>query len=45
MRHAKFGEGIVLKYEGSGANARIQVNFNDVGAKWLVAAYANLQTL
>jgi len=45
VRHAKFGEGIVLKYEGSGANARIQVNFNDVGAKWLVAAYANLQTL
>jgi len=45
VHHAKFGEGIVLKYEGSGDSARIQVNFNDAGAKWLVAAYANLQAL
>jgi DNA helicase-2/ATP-dependent DNA helicase PcrA len=43
VRHAKFGEGVVLKYEGSGPNARIQVNFPDAGSKWLVAGYANLQ--
>mgnify|MGYP001203880236 FL=1 len=43
VQHAKFGEGVVLKYEGSGPNARVQVNFTDVGSKWLVAAYANLQ--
>jgi DNA helicase-2/ATP-dependent DNA helicase PcrA len=41
--HAKFGEGVVLNYEGHGPNARIQVNFNDVGSKWLVVAYANLE--
>jgi len=41
--HAKFGEGVVLNYEGSGAQSRIQVNFADVGSKWLVVAYANLQ--
>ncbi|HKJ94940.1 MAG TPA: DNA helicase II [Gammaproteobacteria bacterium] len=41
--HAKFGEGVVLNYEGRGAGARVQVNFTDAGEKWLVAAYANLQ--
>ncbi len=43
VRHSRFGEGVVLDCEGAGPNARIQVNFNDVGAKWLVAAYANLE--
>jgi len=41
--HAKFGEGIVLNFEGQGSHARVQVNFNDAGSKWLVVAYANLQ--
>jgi len=41
--HAKFGEGVILNLEGSGSNTRIQVNFEQVGSKWLVAAYANLQ--
>ncbi|WP_076417442.1 DNA helicase II [Colwellia sp. UCD-KL20] len=45
VMHAKFGEGVVLNYEGSGAQSRIQVNFADVGSKWLVVAYANLQAL
>lgn len=40
--HPKFGEGVVLDCEGRGSNARIQVNFNSVGTKWLVMAYANL---
>lgn len=41
--HAKFGTGIVTDIEGSGAHARVQVNFDDAGSKWLVLAYANLQ--
>jgi len=45
VTHAKFGEGVVLNYEGSGAQSRIQVNFVEVGSKWLVVAYANLQAL
>ncbi|MGH8117169.1 MAG: 3'-5' exonuclease, partial [Rhodanobacteraceae bacterium] len=45
VRHAKFGEGIVVTAEGSGAHTRIQVNFADAGPKWLVAAYANLIAL
>jgi len=43
VRHAKFGTGVVTDFEGSGAHARVQVNFDDVGSKWLVMAYANLQ--
>ncbi len=41
--HQKFGEGTVLNYEGTGPQARIQVNFDDLGTKWLVTAYARLQ--
>jgi DNA helicase-2/ATP-dependent DNA helicase PcrA len=45
VRHPKFGEGVVLSSEGSGTNARIQVNFDDAGGKWLVMAYARLEVL
>ena len=42
VSHARFGEGVVLNLEGSGRQMRIQVNFEQAGCKWLVAAYANL---
>jgi len=42
VSHPKFGGGVVTDYEGSGAHARVQVQFDEVGAKWLVLAYANL---
>jgi DNA helicase-2/ATP-dependent DNA helicase PcrA len=45
VRHAKFGEGVVLQSEGSGDRARIQISFADVGDKWLMVGYANLQAL
>jgi DNA helicase-2/ATP-dependent DNA helicase PcrA len=45
VRHGKFGEGIVLNCEGSGAHARVQVNFENGGAKWLVMSYANLELM
>jgi DNA helicase II / ATP-dependent DNA helicase PcrA len=45
VRHAKFGEGVILQQEGQGAQARVQVNFSDVGAKWLMLTYANLQPI
>ncbi|MFW6092356.1 MAG: DNA helicase II [Pseudomonadota bacterium] len=45
VQHAKFGEGVVLQSEGSGDRARVQVNFQDAGAKWLMLGYANLQPL
>ncbi|HEX5664654.1 DNA helicase II [Lysobacter sp. M15] len=42
VRHPSFGTGTVTDYEGSGSHARVQVNFDDAGSKWLVLAYANL---
>jgi ATP-dependent DNA helicase UvrD/PcrA len=45
VRHGRFGEGIVLNSEGSGAHARVQVNFEHEGPKWLVVAYANLELM
>ena len=45
VRHGRFGEGIVLNCEGSGAHARVQVNFENGGAKWLVMSYANLELM
>ncbi|GGJ96700.1 DNA helicase II [Luteimonas terricola] len=41
--HASFGSGVVTDIEGAGAHARVQVNFDDAGSKWLVLAYAKLQ--
>ena len=45
VRHGRFGEGVVLAWEGSGAHARVQVNFETAGTKWLVLAYANLELM
>ncbi|KKO06675.1 hypothetical protein LCGC14_0064830 [marine sediment metagenome] len=45
VMHSLFGEGVVLNYEGNGAQARIQVNFDDEGSKWLMVAYAKLEAL
>jgi DNA helicase-2/ATP-dependent DNA helicase PcrA len=45
VAHRKFGEGVVLQCEGSGERARVQVNFADAGAKWLMLAYASLEAL
>lgn len=43
--HKKFGEGTVLAFEGEGARARIQVNFDGAGSKWLIAGYAKLDPI
>ena len=42
VRHPTFGTGFVTDVEGNGAHARVQVNFDEAGSKWLVLAYANL---
>jgi DNA helicase-2/ATP-dependent DNA helicase PcrA len=43
VRHGKFGEGVILNLEGNGAHARVQVNFEQQGTKWLMLQYANLE--
>ncbi|WP_036252199.1 DNA helicase II [Methylobacter sp. BBA5.1] len=45
VRHEKFGEGVVLQMEGEGAHERVQINFKTAGMKWLMLAYARLETL
>jgi DNA helicase-2/ATP-dependent DNA helicase PcrA len=45
VRHPVFGEGVVLNSEGQGAQARVQVNFERAGAKWLVMQFAKLEKL
>lgn len=45
VSHSKFGAGTVLSFEGQGNAARVQVNFDDHGSKWLVLEYAKLERL
>ncbi len=45
VSHAKFGEGVVLQMEGSGAQESVQINFKQAGVKWLMLAYAKLDVL
>jgi DNA helicase-2/ATP-dependent DNA helicase PcrA len=45
VRHGKFGDGIVLNLEGQGTHARVEVRFENLGSKWLVLSYANLEAL
>ena len=43
--HTKFGEGMIVNLEGSGADARVQVNFRKSGVKWLALEYAKLTAI
>jgi DNA helicase-2/ATP-dependent DNA helicase PcrA len=45
VNHRKFGQGVVLNYEGSGEHARVQVNFDEFGTKWLVLSFAKLEPI
>ncbi|MGO9594799.1 MAG: DNA helicase II [Steroidobacteraceae bacterium] len=45
VRHGKFGEGVVLTVEGQGPHARVQVNFERQGSKWLMLQYAKLEVM
>ena len=43
VRHAKFGEGVILQADGHGERTRVQVRFARSGSKWLMLAYADLE--
>jgi len=45
VRHGRFGDGVILNLEGQGAQARVQVNFERQGSKWLMLSYANLEVV
>ena len=45
VRHGRFGEGVVLRLDGHGQGAQVEVNFERLGRKVLMLAYANLESL
>lgn len=45
VRHPMFGEGVIVNFEGAGAQARVQINFASEGSKWLMLSFAKLEPL
>ena len=45
VMHAKFGVGVIVNAEGSGNDARVQINFGSAGMKWLALSVAKLEPL
>ncbi len=45
VAHKKFGDGVIVHFEGSGDSTRVQVNFAGQGSKWLVMQYAKLEAI
>ena len=45
VAHAKFGEGVVVSYEGNASDMRVQVNFGREGLKWLAMEFAKLNPI
>ncbi|HEU4622487.1 MAG TPA: UvrD-helicase domain-containing protein [Burkholderiaceae bacterium] len=45
VRHAKFGDGVIVNLEGGGSDARAQINFGRQGMKWLALSVAKLETV
>ena len=45
VRHAKFGQGMIVDAEGGGSDTRVQINFRDAGLKWLSLAHTTLEAM
>ena len=45
VRHASFGEGVILSFDGEGERARVEIRFAGSGTKWLMLGLAKLQGL
>jgi DNA helicase-2/ATP-dependent DNA helicase PcrA len=45
VRHAKFGLGTVLRFEGDGDSTKVTVHFQQYGMKKMIVKYAGLQSL
>jgi DNA helicase-2/ATP-dependent DNA helicase PcrA len=45
VRHPKFGDGVVVRLQGAGNDARAQINFRGAGIKELLLAVAKLETV
>ena len=45
VHHDRFGDGTVLKMEGSGENLKVTVKFDLLGTKLLLAKFARLKVI
>jgi len=45
VRHQKFGEGVVVSYEGNADSLVIKINFGSNGLKTLAMEYAKLEKI
>lgn len=45
VAHTKFGNGVVVSYEGNANDMRVQVNFGHEGLKWLALEFAKLKPI
>jgi DNA helicase-2/ATP-dependent DNA helicase PcrA len=45
VRHPKFGEGTILRFEGVGESRQVHVNFEQAGQKWLMYELARLEQI
>ncbi|HRO61290.1 MAG TPA: hypothetical protein PK177_19365 [Burkholderiaceae bacterium] len=43
VAHGRFGEGVIVGIEGSGDDARVQIDFGRQGTKWLALSVAKLE--
>jgi DNA helicase-2/ATP-dependent DNA helicase PcrA len=44
VRHARFGDGVIMRLEGNGDDARAKINFGAHGVKELLLAVARLES-
>jgi len=45
VRHATFGEGVIIDIKGAGDNAEVTIRFVDAGTKHLMLTWAPLEKL
>ena len=45
VAHAKFGNGVIVSYEGNANDMRVQINFGREGLKWLALEFAKLNPI
>jgi DNA helicase-2/ATP-dependent DNA helicase PcrA len=45
VRHSKFGDGVVVSYEGNASDLAIKINFGKQGLKTLMMEYAKLEKI
>jgi DNA helicase II / ATP-dependent DNA helicase PcrA len=45
VRHAKYGQGLIVRREGDGENAKLTINFPGYGQKKMIGKYAALEII